>query len=373
MTSHSLRLGLVVNPVAGIGAEAGLKGSDGAEIQRLARERGSSPRSPERAVRALTALAELCVDVTVLTGAGALGADAVSSAGLRPAVVYEPAAEATTADDTRALVSELVSHDVDVIVFVGGDGTARDVCSVAPIGQLVLGIPAGVKMHSGVFAVTPERAAVVLAAVAAGTSRAVEAEVIDLDEDARRNGILGSTLYGHLNVPVAGRDIQSGKRSSVARGPAVLGGIALELRDRLDPNGLALFGPGTTVQHVGEALGLELSLLGVDVVAAGNVIAFDASADEIDALTEGKRVQVVVSPVGGQGIVLGRGNQQIDARILERLDPADLIIVCPPDKLGPLAGAPLLLDCPTVELNEKFAGLRHIVTGFRQEAILRVQ
>lgn len=368
-----LRCGLIVNPVAGVGGEAGLKGSDGVEVQRLAFARGARSRAASRAVRALTHARSLLGDVVWLTGAGALGEEAATTAGFAPTVVYTPPAARTSAKDTRALAGRLVEAGVDIILFVGGDGTARDVCAAVGTDQLVLGVPSGVKMHSGVFAITPEDAAAVLQLVAAGRAVTTEAEVVDLDEDARRAGRLESTLYGVMRVPSSDRNVQRGKRRTELRGAPAVAGIAAEVADRLDPEGACLFGPGTTIRNVGEALGWELSLLGVDVVQDGRVTGRDLDSDRLNELVSGRRLQIVVSPIGGQGIVLGRGNQQLDRRILERLHPDDLIVVATVEKLGSLVGSPLHLDAPTVDLNRKFAGFTRVVVGYRQEAVVRIR
>lgn len=370
----SLRCGLIVNPVAGLGGEAALKGSDGESVQETALARGARPRSAARALRALESIrAQLGNDVHWVTGAGPLGEDVARAAGFEPRVVYSAGTDATSAADTRALALAMKEAGVDLILFAGGDGTARDVCMAVGTDVLVLGNPAGVKMHSGVFAVTPEDVGNVVRLVAHGDALIAEAEIVDLDEDLRRKGLLSSTLYGVVKSPRSPRGVQRGKRSSSVTGAAELHGIAAELADRLDPDGISLFGPGTTVRRVGAALGYELSLLGVDAVQSDRVTGYDLDAAHLNELVRGKRVQVVVSPVGGQGIVLGRGNQQLDSRILDQLEPEDLIVVSTLEKLGPLAGGTLLIDAPTPELNRKFSGVKKVIVGHKQEAVFRIR
>lgn len=365
------RVGLIVNPLAGMGGPAGLKGSDGVDIQRLALSLGVQPASSDRAVRALESVRSVHPSVQVVTGAASLGEQQAIAAGFTPEVVYRAFASGTTAHDTRNMVTALCVSGVDIILFAGGDGTARDVCAVAPADQLVLGIPTGVKMHSGVFAITPGDVGAIIKAVAYGRASGRRAEVVDIDEEARRRGQLRSRLYGALTVPNISR-MQSGKRGSEVSPSGAIEGIAAEIAARVSPEALCIFGPGTTVQSIGAALGHDLSLLGVDVVKGGKVVGYDVDARSIDHLVSSERLHVVVSPIGGQGIVLGRGNQQIHERILERLAPDDLIVACTPEKLGSLAGAPLRIDSPTAALNLKFAGVKRVVVGLRQEAVVRV-
>ncbi len=367
------RCGLIVNPVAGLGGEAALKGSDGDGVQEAARALGAIPRAPAKATRALESIRTVLGDVRLETGAGTLGEDVARAAGFEPRIVYTARSASTSAEDTKALARTLSESGVDLILFAGGDGTARDVCMAVGTDTLVLGVPAGVKMHSGVFAVTPEDVGSVVRLVAQGSALIAESEVVDLDEDLRREGVLFSTLYGIVRTPQTPRGVQRGKRSFGVTGAGVLSGIAAELHERLDPQGVCLFGPGTTVRGVGAAMGYELSLLGVDVVQSGRVTGYDLDASLLNEIVTGKRVQVVVSPIGGQGIVLGRGNQQIDRRILEQLSPDDLIVVSTTEKLGPLAGGSLLIDAPTPELNCKFSGTKKVIVGYRQEAVFRIR
>jgi len=368
-----LRCGLIINPAAGVGGETGFHGSDGDAVQKAAQAQGAVSPAPQRAERALShAMLLLDGEIDIVTGGGVLGEEAASRVGLTPTVVYQAGGEQTTAADTIALARALCEAKVDVLVFAGGDGTARDVCDAVGAEIPVLGIPAGVKMHSGVFAITPEDVGFVLRSMVMGTSSTELVEVVDIDEDARRSGVLRSRIYGHVRIPRAPKGIQRGKRSSMPSGPEVLHGIAAELADRMRPGVITVFGPGTTTQALGSVLGLELSLLGVDVVCDGALIGRDVAAGKLSALVGDKRFLVVVSPIGGQGVIFGRGNQQINAEVLERLDRRDLVIVCTPEKLGQFAGRALLVDAPNTELNQKFAGPVRVVTGYRQEAVLRI-
>lgn len=366
-------VGLLVNPVAGLGGPAGLSGSDGEEIQAEAIRRGSLPRSADRVGRMLRELSRRDVQVRLLVPAGPMGEDVAMLAGWVPDVVLPARAEATTAADTTAAAAALVAAGVDFIVFAGGDGTARDVMDGIGPDTVVLGIPAGVKMHSGVFARSPEAAAGILADAVRGAGRTSVAEVVDIDEEARRRGILGSRLFGRVNVLGTSKQMQGGKVGSQAAPRDVLGGIASEVGQRLDPFAMVLLGPGTTVAAVAAAWGVDSTLLGIDVMHEGKVIASNCSAAELQSLTEGYPLQAVVSPIGGQGFLLGRGNQQLDETLLARLSDEQLIVVCTPEKLGSLAGGPFWIDTQDPELSRSLSGPRRVIIGRRQEAVVHLK
>ncbi|MGA0121568.1 MAG: ATP-NAD kinase family protein, partial [Gaiellales bacterium] len=145
-------IGLVVNPVAGLGGAVGLKGTDGLVEEALAR--GAVPRASDRAAAAIAALP---ADVPVATAAGAMGEDALQRAGRTPALLVPGGALTTTADDTRQAVRALADAGVELLLFAGGDGTARDVCAAVGDATPALGIPAGVKIQSAAFAESPRR------------------------------------------------------------------------------------------------------------------------------------------------------------------------------------------------------------------------
>ncbi|MGO1850808.1 ATP-NAD kinase family protein [Microbacterium sp.] len=363
--------GLIVNPLAGVGGEAALAGSDGVQTQCLALSRGAIPRSASKAQRAVGAILARHPSAVFLTGGGELGEDVCIETRAAHRVIA-PSTGMTTADDTRRLARALRDAGADLLLFVGGDGTARDVCAAIRQDLLVLGIPAGVKMHSGVFAITPEHAGALAAAVFGGRQSAELAEVVDIDEPARRAGRLAARLYGHLLVPVAPEAVQRGKIGTSQSDPSSLGGVVAEVVRRLEPGVPCLLGPGTTVQGIAAGLGVSASLLGVDVLVDGAIVGKDLDAPSLRGAVGAQRFQVLVSPVGGQGIVLGRGNQQIDAELLARLDQEDLLIACSARKLAQFAGRGLLVDAPTEELNGRFRGMRRVIVGFREDVLLRV-
>ena len=313
--------GLIVNPVAGLGGAVGLKGSDGADLQARARSLGAVPHAAERAGRALGRLERRTSDVTIVAAPGGLGANVAAAHSLPVDVLPIPVhAGPTTADDTRAAARELVSRGVDLILFAGGDGTTRDLHDAVGGTVPVLGIPTGVKMHSGVFATTPESAGDVAAAflVAGDAALTREGEVVDLDGDPE--GVIATRLYGALRVPDDPHRVQPMKASAPpVSDEAALAAVCASIADGMDPRRLYVVGPGTTMRRVLERLGLEKTLLGIDVVRAGRLVASDASEQQLLELLEDEPATLVVGVVGGQGALVGRGNHQLSPADIRRI------------------------------------------------------
>ncbi|MBD0690411.1 hypothetical protein BG452_07735 [Streptomyces sp. CBMA123] len=371
-------VGLVVNPVAGLGGRVGLKGSDGADVQRRALALGARPEAPHRAELTLRQLR----GVELLTAAGPMGAEAAAAAGRSARVVHRPATAVTTAvttaADTRAAVCALVAAGAELLLFCGGDGTARDVLdALGPDpGVPVLGIPAGVKMHSAVFAVHPRAAAEVATAWARGSARLETAEVVDRDEAALRAGLVHTRLYGRLTVPVLPTRVQQRKTGSSGADPSDVGGIAAEVADRVGPDGLLLLGPGSTTHAVATALGApEVSLTGVDLLRLRPdgpplVLLRDARADQLRDLPA--TPWTALSPIGGQGFLLGRGNQQLTPELLRATGRERLLVLATEAKLAALAGRPLLLDTGDPHLDDAFSGHVRVITGRHSSAVYRL-
>lgn len=386
------RVGLVVNPVAGLGGRVGLGGTDGPDRARTALSLGARPLAGARAAAALGELAartgESARDgLLVVTAAGSLGADSVAAAGLTEQIVYAAGAgRDTSAADTAAAVRAVVAEGVDLLLLAGGDGTARDVLgALGPSGVLgspgyvpcpVLGVPTGVKMHSAVFAVSPRAAGEVAAAwlARAGGVRLRDAEVMDRDEDALGEGRVTSRLFGWLPVPDVPVRVQQRKTGSTAASPEAVGGIAAEVAERVG-EGLLVLGPGSTTRAVAAALGADVSLTGVDALALRpgrppRIVARDAGEDTLLALGP---AWTALSPIGGQGFLLGRGNQQISPRVLRAAGGLErLLVLCTEAKLAALGGRPLLLDTGDDALDAELSGHLPVITGRRRTSLYRL-
>ncbi|MBT8129699.1 MAG: ATP-NAD kinase family protein [Gammaproteobacteria bacterium] len=376
----SVKLGLVINPLAGIGGAVGLKGSDGQDIVQQALDRGAHPLAQERTVAALSGFGD-SAPVPVYTAAATMGQDALTRAGIESAVVYTPAGRHTTAEDTRNAVTALCEQGIDLLLFAGGDGTARDVLNALRQSGVeeqltVIGIPAGCKIHSAVYAVSPAQAGELVAGLILGQLYTLKsAEVMDLDEDAFRAGQVKASCYGYMNVPVDEQRMQSMKQGGVDTEALVLQDIATDFIDTMQDDVLYLIGSGTTTAAIMEALGLDNTLLGIDAVCNGELVGNDLAEQDILALLDDDdytAAKIVVTVIGGQGHVFGRGNQQFSPAVIRRAGSDNIIIVATRNKLRSLAGRPLRVDTGDAELDLQLAGMKQVITGYEQRTLYRI-
>jgi len=348
-----MRLGLVVNPIAGMGGRLAFKGSDDVALVAAARKRGELPSAPVRATEALKPLAALGGGLEVLAYAGEMGEKEAVNAHLAPSVLGSTG-PVTSAQDTRAAATAMAQRNVDLLLFAGGDGTAVDVLEAIGDRIPVLGIPAGVKMHSAVFAVTPKSAGELTATLAQdGRWGLRRAEVMDVDEGLLRAGSISARLHGFLNVPDARRHLQSAKARSLASEAAAQEGIANHLIDNVLGDRVWMIGPGTTT----------------DVIRAGALLMADADEHALLELLAAEKAGIVVTPVGGQGFLFGRGNQQLSAPVIDKTAPERIIVVASEAKIARLGGAPLRVDTGDAALDARLAGYTRIVVGYNREIV----
>jgi predicted polyphosphate/ATP-dependent NAD kinase len=367
-----MRLGLIVNPIAGMGGRLAFKGSDDVALVAAARERGASPSAPARATEALRALAALGAGLEILAYAGEMGEQAAADAQLATTVLGR-AGPATSAQDTRAAAVAMADQGVDLLLFAGGDGTAVDVLHAIGDRIPVLGIPAGVKMHSAVFAVNPRSAGELAARLARDGMRTLRrAEVMDVDEALLRAGAVSARLHGFLNVPDARRHLQSAKARSLGSEALAQEEVAHHLIDNVLGDGTWLIGPGTTTGLILALLGLEKTLLGVDVIRAGNCLIADADEEALIELLAAHDAGIVVAPVGGQGFLFGRGNQQLSAAVIEKVGTKRIVVVATEAKIARLGGAPLRVDTGDPATDASLAGYTRIAVGYNREIVYPV-
>lgn len=380
----TVKIGLIVNPIAGMGGRVGLKGTDGDSLSRAV-DKGAVPLSGNRAATCLAAIAEVISDrgtFTLYTGPGPMGEQSAREARIVPHVLQVAMVrELTTAEDTVTLAHAMLELNVDLILFAGGDGTARDICRAVGERVLVLGIPAGVKIHSAIFASSPRQAGALasdLIKANAGAARFPEktAEVMDIDEDAYRNGALKARLYGYLRIPYKrGRvqNLKSGSPASDTVSQSAIGHGAAEIV-ATHPNTLYLIGAGTTTRALLEALGTKGTLLGVDAWSDGELLARDLAEKEIlDLLDRHEKAVIVVTPIGGHGFIFGRGNQQFSPQVIYRVGKENILLLATPAKLLSLGVTPLLVDTGDSELDKHLEGYYKIVSGYGQYMMHKVE
>ena len=394
------KLGLVVNPVAGVGGRVGLKGSDGADVLRQALELGAAREAPRRALLALERIARFADEIEVVTWPGEMGEDEARAAGFEPVVRGSFAGReswlelergrghdesalsavgeftATTAADTEAAASSFEAAGVDLILFAGGDGTARNIYNAVGARVPVIGIPAGVKIHSAVYATTPAAAGDLVALFLHDRPAAIrlrEAEVMDIDEGAFRENRVSAHLYGYMEVPFARGLVQSAKAGGVAGEQSVLHDVAMDVIAAMLPGELEILGPGTTTRTIMDRLGLPKTLLGVDAVVDGALVAADATERELlTLLDQYPAAQIVVTVIGGQGHVFGRGNQQISPAVIRRVGLDRIRVIATQTKLLSLEGRPLLVDTGDPALDAGLCGYVKVTTGLGERTMYKV-
>ncbi len=370
MASPTKRLALIVNPVAGMGGSVGLKGTDG-ELYQKALELGAEPVSPDRAREFLSHIQHKD-EIQLFVAPGEMGAEHVADVGI-PFTVVGQIGDSTGAEDTRRIATRMVERSAELLIFVGGDGTARDVYDAIDSEIPVVAVPAGVKVYSSVFAVNPRAAAALVDAFVEDGS-VTEQEVLDIDEQAFREDRLASKHYGTLLVPEEQRFLQHGKIAS-SGSPSVEQSkreIAAFVVEEMNPETLYLLGPGTTVRAIAEEMGLPKTLLGVDAVRNQRLVAEDLNEQRILTLFEQyPRRAIIVTPLGGNGFIFGRGNKQFTPNVIRQAGPDDVRVVSTRQKLQSLDC--LRVDTGDVEVDEMLAGWRTVTVGYRESRMMRVE
>ena len=374
-----MKLGFVINPLAGVGGSVALKGSDGDDIVELALSRGATLKAEKRASVAIEQFTELAADerLEIITAAASMGENVLIACGLDCTVVYTAAGH-TTSVDTKNTVRQFVEQGVDLILFAGGDGTARDVLDVlseelsAEIP--VVGIPAGVKIHSAVYAVTPAQAGELVKLLISGEPMSLhEARVMDLDEDAFREGEVIARCYGYLSVPVDDTRMQLIKQGGINHHEIALQDIATDVIESMEPDTFYLIGSGSTTAEIMRQLSLDNTLLGIDIVYNHELIASDVDEQTILKTIDDHPAKIVVTVIGGQGHVFGRGNQQLSANVIRHVGQENIIIVATNNKLRSLNKRPMISDTGDIDLDRQLAGLYPVVTGYQQQTLYRLK
>jgi predicted polyphosphate/ATP-dependent NAD kinase len=370
------KVGLIVNPIAGMGGKVGLKGSDGQEILEKARELGARPESPKRTVLALRRLIPFEQDIEIITYPHDMGENEALTCDLLPVVIGEIKKGKTSDKDTKNAAKEMLELGVDLLLFAGGDGTARDIYSVIGDKLPVLGIPSGVKIHSAVYATSPGKAGELAALHLGGNSsevRFTEAEVMDIDEVSFRENRLSARLFGYLKVPYVRRMLQCAKAGGCAGKQDALNAIGADVINNMEADCFYIIGTGTTTRAVMEAINLKNTLLGVDAIYDKELVGSDLNEAELLKMIEGNKAKIVVGVIGSQGYIFGRGNQQISAKVINRVKKENIIVVATMEKIATLRGAPLLVDTGDEQLDKDLSGYKQVITGLGERVMLRIE
>ena len=369
---YLLKLGFIVNPIAGMGGRVGLKGTDGEEVLQEAIRRGAKKESPVKAKKALEELTPLKDKIQIITCPGEMGEDAAKDLGFKVEVLEE-VKDLKGPLATEKAAGLMADMEVDLLLFAGGDGTARNVYNSVGDKIPVLGIPTGVKIHSGVFASHPRGAGQIALKFFQGQELNIrEMEVMDIDEEAFREGSVMAKLYGYMKVPFEPELVQNQKAGGIVGEEAALDGIADRIVESMEEDVVYIIGSGTSTRYIMEKLGLPNTLLGIDIVKNKELIKADASEKDILDAIEGHRAKIIVTVIGGQGYIFGRGDQQISSEVIKKVGNENVFVIATKKKLMSLKG-PLLVDTGDEEVNKLFNGYIKVRTNYSEESIERVK
>ena len=366
-------LGLIVNPVAGMGGAVGLKGTDGRAVLKKAVALGAKPTAAIRAELFLSELKSVDRKIRLIVGVGNMGEKEAVSCGFA-CTVFGKSKKETSAEDTREIAREIADASADLLVFCGGDGTARNLLEAINIDIPVLGVPTGVKMHSSVFAVDPKAAAAITVGFLRGELPVREAEVMDVDESAFREDRVSSKLYGYLLTPYEPYLIQGAKMASPITESELRNqaAIAISIIEAMKPDVLYIVGPGTTTRTIGDLLGTKKTLLGVDIFCNKKIVASDVNEKQILEKIQGKTAQIIVTPIGGQGFIFGRGNQQISPHVIRRVGLGNILVIATEGKLRNLKS--LRVDSGDPSLDDALRARQlKVVADYKTEYKMRVE
>jgi predicted polyphosphate/ATP-dependent NAD kinase len=322
--------------------------------------------APARAETFLSTLNAIWKDVMLISGAGLMGETEAQNSGFGCKVFGEKK-EQTSNQDTMETAKQILDEGVDLLVFCGGDGTARDVLNAVDKKVPVLGVPTGVKMHSAVFAVDPKAAARITARFLSGQLPLWEAEVMDIDEEAFRQGRVSARLHGYVLTPYEPRLIQVAKIASPMtqsdlRNQAAL---AVYIIEKMEEDVVYVISAGTTTRTIGDLLDEKKTLLGVDIFKNKKIVARDVNEKQILEAIKGETVKVVVTPIGGQGFIFGRGNQQISPEVIQQVGKDNIIVIATENKMKNLKA--LKVDTGDPDLDASFRGTITVITDYQVE------
>jgi len=377
---NKFTLGLIINPISGMGGSVGLKGTDGRKTLEKAISLGAEPNALNRTKQFLEQLKSVKSKLYFITCPKYMGAYALDELGFTYEVIedkifqdYEQIYD-TTAENTKKAAEQLKNNPkVEIIIFVGGDGTARDIQTIIGKSKPCLGIPAGVKIYSSVFTVNPIVAANLILRFLWDELPLIEAEVLDIDEEKFRKGKLVSELHGYLLVPYAPDFSQRSKMGSPESDLDNQERIAKRIVENLQEEIDYLIGPGTTTKAITDLLDQEKSVLGVDLLQDKKIVAMDMNETEILNRLKENPCKIILSPIGRQGFILGRGNLQISPEVIKTVGIENIIIISTKYKLHNIPNQILRIDTRDPNLDEKMKGFYRVIVDYDEIRICEVK
>jgi len=374
--STSLKIGLIINPIAGLGGRVALKGSDGEQIQHQALALGAKPEAESRTKQAIEALLDYADQVSFYTVSGKMGSHLLQQLGFQYEVCYQPQNDEHTTYQDTINAAKIMQPLVDLILFAGGDGTARNILQAVGEQQMCLGIPAGCKIYSGVFTVTPKNTGELIIRLLNGELvDRCESQVLDINEVSYREGNINTKVYGEMLIPQNGDFVQSVKISGRESEELVQQEVAAWVVENMQSDTLYLIGSGSGCMVIKDELGVDGTLLGIDVIFNEQCLQKDATEEQIVELMQQyspPNIRLIITIIGGQGILIGRGNQQISHKVIDALTLENLMVVASKGKIKSLEGKPLAIDTGDIILDKRLTGYIPILTGYDDSIIYPV-
>jgi len=370
------KLGLVINPIAGMGGKTGLKGSDGSNTLKKALSLGAKKESAIRAEQALLPLKFMINKFSLITCSAEMGEKSCKKIGLKTDYIIDIDKKITTGIDTIKAVKIMARKQVSLILFSGGDGTACDIFYALQDKIPILGIPAGVKMHSSVFGTSPNAVGSLVSRIISNHSDTFPtstAEIMDLDEDMRRYDQIRTRLIGSATIPSDKFLVQNPKSYVQLNDEESINGISEYLENKLDKEATYIVGPGRTTQNFLNRIGVSGTLLGVDVLKGRKLIGRDVNSRGLEILTRDGLLYIISGIIGGQGFLFGRGNQQITAEIIQRVKKENILIIASTKKIYELPRQCILIDTGNQKLDNELAGYVKVQTEKNRAFVIKLE
>ncbi|MBY8991338.1 MAG: ATP-NAD kinase family protein [Candidatus Lokiarchaeota archaeon] len=365
------KIGFIINPIAGMGGSVGLKGTDG-DIYKEALKRGAKPITPKRVSELLSYLIHK-ERIFMLVAPGNMGADVIEGKSIKFKIIGD-IGETTSANDTKRIAKQMVKEGIELLIFCGGDGTARDIYDAIGLERPVVAVPGGVKMYSSVFTFNPKAAAQIIDGFLEDFIETEDREILDIDEELVRKDMLKATMYGYLKVLTFRNLIQAGKEGSKL-GRTIEENkqeIAQWIIEDMKEDTLYLLGPGTTVKAITDNLGLPKTLLGIDAIINKKFKGKDLNEKGILKLLEAfDDAEIIISPIGGQGFIFGRGNKQFTSKVIKKVGKKNIKIISTDNKIRNLRC--LRVDTGDANFDTELKGLVKVIKGYKEVSVIQIE